>query len=236
MGRKFVVSNDMCLSTVERLLQTCPNFMGLDAAETFNSMSFVTPMQGTSSWMDTEFRKVHDGMTLCKKYGRFAIFADGCRTRGTWPEYPYEWGAGFSNGGQYPGDLVSPDDGKYFIPAYRSTINGAHLTMSSILGMAVTGLVDNYGTWGDSFAWESAGFFDCGVGLDREPDKSYYQGYRGASWIPYMYYIKLWMMGMAQGGDFFGLESPQWNRGSGKPNDTLPAINCHFFAGWLSTR
>lgn len=145
----------------------------------------------------TNVNSVLDLLRVCKKYNKKYILGEG--------------GWGYNSFMRFFADnysvLKNEGLGQYLVPTFKNTKPyGALVTLGSLLGGWITGLVSDYGTWNDQWTWTYGSFGQAG----QFP--SYTKSDNNYTKIPYTHYLKSWLLTIAMGGKANFMENDGFSR------------------------
>lgn len=185
------MANCVPLAEVEWLFREHPHIIGVHTGENLWGLLHNPTMQ----------RYVKRLIMLCAKYGRLYIWGDGNGTTFKLQQLASdpEW-APFLR-----------EHAEVLVMSQKNNVNKAfHTTQGATMGMWLTGMIGQLGSWCEFFYWNDAGFGDLGERLGAK---------NGAlNKFPPIFYSLSFLHGMAQGATVFNVD------GQGTSGNTRAAI------------
>lgn len=172
------------LTEIEYCFQKWNNIIGVIVVEQYLGSA------EEHNWRREYFKRL---LKLCAKYGRLCIYSDGNRNYFEWPLICLDE--------QLLNYIISHKD--YFIPVWKMNHSlSAIITHTSILGLWISGVCNNFGIQPEHWYWNDAGF--------RQTHKSYgyLQGIEHQ--IPSSFVGQMILLGVVSGATVYSFEGAFW--------------------------
>lgn len=171
----------MSLTDVEWLFKNYENVLGICVGENFWNY-WQWESDGTKEYISRLIK-------LCAKYGKVYIWGDGNGTTFKWQQFA-------SN--DYWINLTA-EYGEYLVFGQKNNVNHTmHTTQGALLGMWLSSMMSNIGSWSECWYWNDAGF--AGIDEYLGPKMGY------IDMFPRNFYNMSFMHGIAQGAAVFNVD------------------------------
>ncbi|MFH6991730.1 glycoside hydrolase family 98 domain-containing protein [Flavobacterium sp. FlaQc-48] len=170
---------------IDSLFKYTKNCTGIESGENFWTYNTTTA------------KEVIALLRVCKKYNKKYILGEGGWGYNSFMRFFYD----------YYTELHDEGLGKYLQATFKNTKPyGALVSQGALLGSWVTGIVGDFGTWNDEWAWTYSSF------QNANEFPAYNKKDNNHKKLPFTYYLKSWLLTIAMGGKINFMESSAFSK------------------------